>query len=812
MKSFGLLHLSFILVEIMLQWVITKQLVPPPIYNINRGALRMSSYGRDNYRSSNSRSRDGGRNRYGGNRDGRSKWGSGGGGRYGRPQMDPTAQLRFKKTVKIDPDFQTAIDELGVSDKTLEVLRKKNFEVMTPVQSQSYSHVYDGEDVVARSRTGTGKTIAFGLPIIEKLVQRGLNEMRSGRDLPLVLVLEPTRELAMQVSQELSKLCSVHRMRVHSIYGGSSYSVQERAIRDGVHILVATPGRMLDHIRRGTVDLGNVRHVVLDEGDTMLEMGFQKDVETIIMNVKSPGAAARRAAADALMDYGAEEDEGEDDDEDWEDEGNSLYDPLDDETDARKEADAKKAAKHVQMLLFSATMPGWICSLTDKHMEDPIFLDAVQEGETRLAATIKHLAVRLPNVRMRMDGVRTYVEDLILTEGKGGQTIVFTNTKEEADTLVASDSFGQLKSMALHGDIGQNSRQATIRQFKEGKIDVLVATDVAARGLDIAGVDLVVHTGPPNDPDTYVHRSGRTGRAGRNGTAILLYSAPEERKLSMFEKVLKFRFQRAGPPSPDQITEASAAFASKKLQQVNPEVVQYFLPYARDMLESLKSGKMVFDQKEVDDAEEEEDEGASLDEAEGPESTEVLFARCMAAISNRHTIASRSLLTGQEEFMTLQVGATFRNGTSPDNIRDWLRLVTGVFRRHLELDEFRFGKMSLARSAAHLGSEERRDYYKGKGNLDVLVDLDYDTAQQVMRVVKERGLPQGVRIDVCKVLPELVQDPTVSFGGGGRGRGGGGSFRRGGDRGGRYGGDRRSRADRPAWEKRGSGYSGSRHH
>ena len=152
------------------------------------------------------------------------------------------------------------------SEKTQAVLMKKGFTKMTPVQSQSYDYVYGGDDVVARSRTGTGKTLAFGLPLIEKIIALGLNDPRGGHGLPLILVLEPTRELAMQVAEELSVVCAAHRMRVQSIYGGVSFSMQERAIRSGVHILVATPGRCLDHITRGTVDLSSIKHVVLDEG------------------------------------------------------------------------------------------------------------------------------------------------------------------------------------------------------------------------------------------------------------------------------------------------------------------------------------------------------------------------------------------------------------------------------------------------------------------------------------------------------------------------------------------------------------------
>ena len=201
---------------------------------------------------------------------------------------------------------------------------------------------------------------------------------------------------------------------------------------------------------------------------------------------------AQKALEDSFSDNDEDTDIPDDEDDYVEDDDEDVdgLPPL-------KLAGRPTSGRDVQMLLFSATMPGWICSLTDKHMIEPIFLDAVQEGETRLAPTIEHVAIRLPPIYDRVEAVSTFAEDILLTKGAGGQTIVFTNTKEEADRLAASDCFGQFKTQVIHGDIGQNSRQTIIKQFKEGKIEVLVATDVAARGLDIAGVDLVVHVSPP---------------------------------------------------------------------------------------------------------------------------------------------------------------------------------------------------------------------------------------------------------------------------------------------------------------------------
>ena len=614
----------------------------------------------------------GGRPRYGG-AGGRS---SGSRGRF-VPQ-DPAAKLRFSKTIKIDTSISAKLADMVLSDGTRKVLEKKGFNEMTPVQSQSYDLVFSGADVVARSRTGTGKTFAFGLPLIEKIVSLGLNDKR-GAGLPLILVLEPTRELALQVAQELGSVCAAHRMRVLAMFGGSSFGLQgmpsysknknktniipsstlilmhlnpsflsrvpEKATRAGVHILVSTPGRILDHISRGTVDLSGVMHVVLDEGDTMLEMGFQKDVENILANVKVPGEASRNAATASLQDYG---------DDDFADDSDDYL------------SSSVEGAREVQTLLFSATMPGWICQVTDKHMKNPIFLDAVQEGETRLATTIKHLAIRLPPGNDRLERVEDLLENLILTKGMGGQTIVFTNKKEDADILSGSSCFGQLKTQVLHGDISQATRQTTLKQFKEGNLDVLIATDVAARGLDIAGVDLVVHACPPLDHDTYVHRSGRTGRAGRNGTSVVLFSgSSDESALFKFESLLQFKFERVGPPSARDIAEASATLASKKLTKVSDDVVSYFKPYSRSLIEKFASGGgddeddlFLVDGDSDEENEEEEGDAAGpkgslapfattiLDEngeskvVYSAEVVESLFARCLAAISSRNTIKS----------------------------------------------------------------------------------------------------------------------------------------------------------------------------
>jgi ATP-dependent RNA helicase DDX21 len=410
---------------------------------------------------------------------------------------------------------------------------KKGFVNLTAVQAKVYDSVKEGGDIVVRSRTGTGKTLAFGIPLIEKCAdERGGN----GREVRLV-IMEPTRELAIQVTEELKALCNDHGLSIMTVYGGASMVTQRETLQRGVDIVVATPGRLLDHIVQGNIQMGTVNHVVLDEGDVMLEMGFQKSVQSILENVRSPGEEARRKAGSALRDDASSYRRGES--------------PLQQSQSSRNKGQDQDGAssRHTQVLLFSATMPPWICKITEEHMETPVFFDAVQEGETKLAPTIEHLYMILPKSRSRIDTYASYADDIVAVKGTGKQTIVFTNTREEANTIVASESFQQLRVGVLHGDISQSGRQQVIKTFKEGKLDVLVATDVAARGLDISGVDLVIQLGVPGDANTYVHRSGRTGRSGRNGTSVVLCADMDCYKLQLLERQLNMKFTKMHPPS-----------------------------------------------------------------------------------------------------------------------------------------------------------------------------------------------------------------------------------------------------------------------
>jgi superfamily II DNA/RNA helicase len=510
------------------------------------------------------RMRNGGN--FGGNSHGRSHGGGGGqrgrsGGR-GQPLMrysskqSPLDSMYFKNVIQIDPTYQRVIDEMeGMSKLTKQALTRKGFAALTPIQSQAYDLVLAGDDIVGRSRTGTGKTLAFGIPLIEQLIKRNLHNRRDRKQKPLIVILEPTRELAIQVTEELNAVARPHKLYVQSVFGGSSINTQASNLNYGSDIVVATPGRLIDLLERGYINFSQVSTVVLDEADLMLEMGFQEDVERILSHVKKTADAA------AIGDLGVSDD--------------TVLDDM----------------KTYQMLFFSATMPPWICKLTGKLMKDPVFIDAVKEGETRLADTLEHYNYLVPttthdrflNVMHSLEDIfRGKIQDIVIkrrktvsltangdagteTETKSleeveslkggrfpGQIIIFTETKRDADRLAMAGRkiFGKMSIAPLHGDIAQAQRQYTLRQFKDKYVDILIATDVAARGLDISGVELVVHMNPPKNIDQYVHRSGRTGRAGRPGTTVLFHTREESRELQALEDDLNFFFT---PLSADKV-------------------------------------------------------------------------------------------------------------------------------------------------------------------------------------------------------------------------------------------------------------------
>ncbi|KAK3145600.1 hypothetical protein QOZ80_3BG0255010 [Eleusine coracana subsp. coracana] len=416
---------------------------------------------------------------------------------------------------------ELAIARLGLPDELVATLEKRGITHLFPIQRAVLIPALEGRDLIARAKTGTGKTLAFGIPMIKQLIEEDDRQsMRRGRT-PRVLVLAPTRELAKQVEKEIKE--SAPKLSTVCVYGGVSYNVQQNALSRGVDVVVGTPGRIIDLINGGSLQLGEVRYLVLDEADQMLAVGFEEDVETILQQLP-----AQR-----------------------------------------------------QSMLFSATMPSWVKKLSRRYLNNPLTIDLVGDQDEKLAEGIKLYAIPLTSTSKR-----TVLSDLITVYAKGGKTIVFTRTKRDADevSLALTNS---IASEALHGDISQHQRERTLNGFRQGKFTVLVATDVAARGLDIPNVDLVIHYELPNDPETFVHRSGRTGRAGKEGSAILMHTSSQKRTVKSLERDVGCRFEFISPPSIEEVLESSAEHVIATLRGVDSESIQYFLRPAERLAEEL---------------------------------------------------------------------------------------------------------------------------------------------------------------------------------------------------------------------------------
>ncbi|CAK9872779.1 unnamed protein product [Sphagnum jensenii] len=406
---------------------------------------------------------------------------------FGDEKALPVSEKRKKQAKSAVEEL--AIDSLGVSDEVVDALAKRGITHLFPIQRAVLEPAMKGCDLIARAKTGTGKTLAFGIPIIRHIVNE--NEANQDGRTPRALVLAPTRELAKQVEREFME--SAPMLSTICVYGGVSISTQQRQLQRGVDIAVGTPGRIIDLIDRGSLNLRDVRFLVLDEADQMLAVGFEEDVERIL----------------------------------------------------------EQLPKKRQGMLFSATMPAWVKNLSRKYLRDPLTIDLVGDNDVKLAEGIRILAIPIPAAAKR-----AILTDLITVYGKGGKAIVFTQTKRDADD-VALGMGRILGCEALHGDISQAQREKTLDAFREGKITVLVATDVAARGLDVPNVDLIIHFEKPNDPETFVHRTGRTGRAGKKGTAILMYTDQEMRTMRLIEREIGCKFEQIGLPAVKDVMRAS---------------------------------------------------------------------------------------------------------------------------------------------------------------------------------------------------------------------------------------------------------------
>lgn len=377
---------------------------------------------------------------------------------------------------------------LKLSKKLLAAITEMGFEEPTPIQAKTIPLVLEGGDVVGQAQTGTGKTAAFGIPIVEHI--------SDSRHIQ-ALVLTPTRELAIQVSEELAKIGKFRRVKALPVYGGQAIDRQIRALKFGVQVVIGTPGRLLDHIRRGTIKLNHISTLVLDEADEMLDMGFIDDIETILRNVP----------------------------------------------------------EERQTLLFSATMPEPIRRLAARYMKNPVEVTVSKEQ-----ITVPLIDQLYYETRDKLDGLCR-----VLEAEDNNKVIVFCRTKKGVDELSASMQARGFLADGLHGDLTQAQRDRVMKKFRENQLEILVATDVAARGLDIENVTHVVNYDIPQDPESYVHRIGRTGRAGRKGVAITFIEPREYRQLKLIEKMIKTRIVRGQLPSAADLLDRQKEVVKNRL-------------------------------------------------------------------------------------------------------------------------------------------------------------------------------------------------------------------------------------------------------
>jgi ATP-dependent RNA helicase DeaD len=382
--------------------------------------------------------------------------------------------------------------ELGLSKDVLQSLGEMGFEEPTPVQRRAIPCLMQGKDLVAQALTGTGKTAAFGIPLVERI--------DIGRIVPQAVVLAPTRELAVQVAEQITRIGQRRGLHLLPIYGGQPIERQLRALRRGVHAIVATPGRLMDHMRRGTVSLKAVKLLVLDEADEMLEMGFLEDVEYIMSHLP-----AERVTA-----------------------------------------------------LFSATMPEPIVALARQYMRDPETIRLSKPREMTVPE-IDQVFYQVPFPR-KFDALCR-----VLDAKRPERALVFCATKRMVDELVERVQARGYLAEGLHGDMSQAVRERVLRAFRAGQTEVLVATDVAARGLDIPEVSHVINFDIPPDPEYYVHRIGRTGRLGRRGAAITFVNPSEMRQLKLIERVTGARIRREEVPTAVEAAEREAQLLEEKL-------------------------------------------------------------------------------------------------------------------------------------------------------------------------------------------------------------------------------------------------------
>lgn len=415
-----------------------------------------------------------------------------------------TNQKEMFGSLLLDKKIVTALTDMG-------------FEEPSPIQEQTIPLVLDGYDVIGQAQTGTGKTAAFGIPLVQSITDHKHIQ---------ALIMTPTRELAIQVAEEVGKIGRTSRIKALPVYGGQPIERQIRALKSGVQIVIGTPGRLIDHINRNTIKLDHIKFLVLDEADEMLDMGFVDDMEEIMRNLP-----AER-----------------------------------------------------QTLLFSATMPRPILSLTKKYMKAPKNVTVSKEELT------------VPLIEQYYFETKDKVEGLcrLLDAEIDGKIIIFCRTKKGVDDLAIALASRGYMAEGLHGDLSQTQRDRVMKKFREGTADILIATDVAARGIDIDNITHVINFDIPQDPESYVHRIGRTGRAGNTGTAMTFITPREFRQLKLIERAANTKIMRRQLPTTANVVERQREIIISRMQAVL-ELNHYhdYRPIAETLLQDYASEDII---------------------------------------------------------------------------------------------------------------------------------------------------------------------------------------------------------------------------
>jgi len=417
--------------------------------------------------------------------------------------------------IQTEETIETTFEQFGLRDELTKAISDLGYEMPSPIQQKTIPLLLEGKDIIGQAQTGTGKTAAFALPVLEK-IDTTTSRIQA-------LVLTPTRELAIQVAEAFHSYAKhLGRVRVLPVYGGQSISQQIRHLRSGVQIIVGTPGRVMDHIRRETIDISNLKMVVLDEADEMLNMGFQEDVEWILSHTP----------------------------------------------DTRQTA------------LFSATMPRQVKRIAEKYLQNAVNVEI--EHKTMTVPTIQQFYLNVSESQ-KTDALTKLLE----TETASGEAVlIFHRTKIGAAALTDKLQARGYAAEAMHGDMSQAQREAVIKKLRSGAVEIVVATDVAARGLDVERISTVVNYDMPSDTENYVHRIGRTGRAGRLGKAVLFVTPRQQRMLRDIEKYTKQKIEPIKMPTQADVAARRVAILKERIvSTLNEQDLELYLSLVEDVAE-----------------------------------------------------------------------------------------------------------------------------------------------------------------------------------------------------------------------------------